>query len=182
MKRFLMKILLGTIFAFPMYASENNNGNNNVLIVYFSRTGTTEAVAKQIQQETNGDIFKIETVNPYPEEYRATTNQARRELNEGYLPPLKEKMQNLDNYDTIFLGYPNWWGTMPMAVFSFLKENDLNGKNIIPFVTHQGSRFGSSISDLTRAVPNGNVERNGLAIRGETSQREVSQWVKGVLK
>lgn len=175
MKRILAVMLLGMISLFSAYGAEN------VLIVYFSRTGTTEAVARQIQQETSGEMFKIEVVNPYPEEYRATTDQAKRELEQEYLPPLKEKVENLNKYDTVFLGYPIWWGTMPMPVFSFLNENNLSGKKIIPFATHQGSGLGRSVSDLIKAVPEGNVEREGIAVRGSASQREVSNWVKRVL-
>lgn len=175
MKRILLVILLGMTFVFSAY------GADNILIVYFSRTGTTETVAKQIQQETAGDIFKIEIVNPYPEEYRATTNQAKRELDQGYLPPLKGKVENLDKYDTVFLGYPIWWGTMPMPVFTFLNENNLSGKKVIPFATHQGSRLGRSVSDLIKTVPDANVERDGIAVRGSASQSEISSWIKSVL-
>ena len=175
MRKFLMTALLGTIFAFSAYGAENN-----VLVVYFSRTGTTKTVAEQIQKEVDGDIFEIEIVNSYPEEYRATTDQAKKELAEGYLPPLKRKAENLDEYDTIFLGYPIWWGTMPMPVYTFLNENNLSGKKIIPFATHQGSGLGRSISDLAKAVPNGNVESEGKAIRGSISQSEIKEWIKKV--
>ncbi len=176
MKRFMMTALLGVIFAFSAYGA-----GNNVLVIYFSRTGTTKAVAEQIQKEVDGDIFEIEIVNPYPEEYRATTDQAKKELADRYLPPLKSKAENLDEYDTIFLGYPIWWGTMPMPVFTFLNENDLSSKKIIPFATHQGSGLGRSVSDLAEAVPNGDVEREGKAIRGSISQSEIKEWVKKVL-
>lgn len=176
MKRILAVILLGITVTFTTF------GADNILIVYFSRTGTTENLAKQIQQETLGDIFKIEVVNPYPEEYRATTDQAKRELNEGYLPPVKEKVENLEKYDTIFLGYPIWWGTMPMPVFTFLKENNFDGKKVIPFVTHRGSRLGRSVLDLTKELPNSSVEKNGIAVRGNVSQREIARWVKEILK
>ena len=177
MRKLLMTVLLGIIFTFSAYGAENN-----ILVVYFSRTGTTKAVAEQIQKEVNGDIFEIEIVNPYPEEYKATTDQAKKELADGYLPSLKSKAENLDEYDTIFLGYPIWWGTMPMPVFSFLNENNLGGKKIIPFATHQGSGLGRSISDLAKAVPNGNVEREGKAVRGSISESEIKEWLGKVLK
>lgn len=175
MKKLLTTIFLGIICSFSLYGAED------ILVVYFSRTGTTETVAKQIQQETGGNIFKIEIVNPYPEEYRATTEQARRELEQGYLPPLKRKIENLDEYDTIFLGYPIWWGTLPMPVFTFLSENDLSGKKIIPFATHQGSGLGRSVLDLIEEVPNADVERKGIAVRGSISQQEISNWINEVL-
>lgn len=177
MKKFLMTILFGLFFSFSIYGAENKN----ILIAYFSKTGTTETVAKQIQNETGGDLFKIEVVNPYPDEYRATTEQAKKELEENFYPTLKEKVQNLENYDTIFLGYPIWWGTMPMPVFTFLNENKLGGKKIIPFATHQGSGLGRSIEDLIKVVPNGNIEKNGLAVRGGILQRNINNWLKEVL-
>ncbi|BBA51396.1 flavodoxin [Fusobacterium varium] len=177
MRKYLIMLLLGIISVFSTYGAENN-----ILVIYFSRTGTTKKVAEQIQKEINGDIFEIEIVNLYPEEYRATTDQAKKELAEGYLPPLKSKAENLDEYDTIFLGYPIWWGTMPMPVFSFLNENNLSGKKIIPFATHQGSGLGRSISDLTKAVPDGNVEKEGKAVRGSISESEIKEWLEKVLK
>ena len=177
MKKFLITILFGLFFSFSIYGAENKN----ILIAYFSKTGTTETVAKQIQNETGGDLFKIEIVNPYPDEYRATTEQVKKELEENFYPALKEKVQNLEKYDTVFLGYPIWWGTMPMAVFTFLNENDLSSKKIIPFATHQGSGLGRSVEDLIKAVPDGKIEKNGIAVRGRTSQKNINDWIKEVL-
>lgn len=177
MKKRLKTILIGIFFSFSIYGAENTN----ILIAYFSKTGTTETVAKQIQNETGGDLFQIEVVNPYPDGYRATTEQAKKELEENFYPALKEKVQNLEDYDTIFLGYPIWYGTMPMAVFNFLNENDLSGKKIIPFATHQGSGFGRSMEDLTKAVPNGNIEENGIAVKGRISQENIKNWLREVL-
>lgn len=202
MKRSFILFLFGMISSFSTYGAENN-----ILIAYFGRVGntnysqnvdatasasivinngsnygTTEFLARQIQQEIGGDLFPIEVVNPYPEDYGETTDVAREEQRKEYFPPLKRKVENLDKYDTIFLGYPNWWGTMPRAVLSFLKENNLENKKIIPFVTHQGSGLGQSISDLIEILPNNDIERNGLAVRGKTSQTEVKEWLDKVLK
>ncbi len=178
MKKTLITILFSTIFSFSSYGAERSN----ILIAYFSKTGTTETAAKQIQKETGGDLFRIEVLNPYPDEYRATTEQARKELEENFYPLLKGKIENLDEYNTIFLGYPIWWGTMPMAVFSFLNENNLSNKKVIPFATHQGSGLGRSVEDLIKAIPYGKIEKNGIAIRGRTSQKNINEWIKDVLK
>ena len=177
MKKTIIVTLFSLFFSFSVFAAENKN----ILIAYFSKTGTTEAIAKQIQTGTGGDLFKIDVVNPYPNEYRATTEQAKKELEEGIYPSLKGKVQNLNKYDTIFLGYPIWWGTMPMPVFTFLNENNLNGKKIIPFTTHQGSGLGRSVEDLIKVVPDGEIEKNGIAVRGRTSQKNINEWIKEVL-
>lgn len=177
MKKFLITILFGILFSFSLYGAESKN----ILIAYFSKTGTTETVAKQIQTETGGDLFKIEVINPYPDEYRATTEQAKKELEENFYPALKEKVQNLEKYDIVFLGYPIWWGTMPMPIFTFLSENDLSNKKIIPFATHQGSGLGRSVEDLMKAVPSGKIGKNGIAVRSRTSQKNINEWVKEVL-
>lgn len=174
--RKLIIIMVGIIISVYSFAQEKKS-----LVVYFSKTNNTEAIAQIIKDETKSDIFKIEVVNPYPEDYRETTSIAKKEQNEGYLPPLKTKVNNLDSYDTIYLGYPNWWGTMPMAVFAFLKENDLSEKTVIPFSTHLGSQFGRSVNDLVETVPNAKVIRDGYITRDAQSSKtrdEVRDWLK----
>lgn len=114
--------------------------DKKVLIAYYSLSGNTKDVAEAIRSKTGGDIFRIETVQSYPEEYRATTAQAKREINEGFRPELKGKIDNIAQYDIIFIGSPNWWGTIAPAVSSFLADYDLKGKTVIPFITHGGRR------------------------------------------
>lgn len=151
--------LLGT----PLQATAADNGK--ALIVYYSRTGNTSEIAKMIQARLNCDIMELQTVNPYPEEYRATTEQAKRELEQGYRPPLQNKISNLDDYGVVFVGSPCWWGTVAMPVFTFLDEYDLSGKTICPFMTHEGSGLGRSVEDIKRLCP-GSTVMEGLAIRG----------------
>ena len=137
------------------------------LVAYFSRNGenytrngienlsvgNTEVVAKKIAEFIGADLFKIETVSEYPFDYYETTHVAQEELRNNSRPELKKYLTDIRNYDTIYLGYPNWWGTMPMAVFTFLESIDLAGKVIIPFCTHEGSGMGHSEEDLKKYFP-----------------------------
>jgi flavodoxin len=127
-----------------------------ILVAYFSRggnnyvngtivnlpIGNTEVLAKMIQETTKGDIFRINTVNPYPLDYKETTDVAGKELREQARPKLSNRVENIDLYNIVLLGYPNWWGTIPMAVATFLSEYDFSGKTIAPFCTNEGSGLG----------------------------------------
>jgi len=154
-----------------------------ILTVYYSRTGNTREVANQIQRLVGGDLVAIETVTPYPSDYRETTRQAKRELESNYRPPIKTKIPDLASYDLVFVGSPNWWGTIAMPVMTFLSENDLSGKTIAPFMTHGGSALGRSRADLEKLCPKATI-LDGLAIPGtaaKTSQKEVAAWVQGIV-
>ena len=131
--------------------------------------GNTELVAKMIRDKTDGELFQIKTVKTYPEKYRDTTDMALAEQRAGDRPDVTYAF-NMDDYDVIFFGYPNWWGTLPMAIFTFLESEDLSGKRIIPFCTHEGSALGRTIEDLKRLAPNADIEK-GLAIRGGRADR-----------
>lgn len=149
------------------------------LIAYFSRkgqnyvggsivnlpVGNTEVVAKKIQAMTGSDLFEIDTVEAYPKDYTETTNVAMDEKRKNARPVLTATLDNMDSYDVIYLGYPNWWGTFPMAVYTFLESYDFTGKTIIPFCTHEGSGLGSSERDIKKYCPNASV-KSGIAIRG----------------
>ena len=164
------------------------------LIAYFSRkgnnylngsivnlpVGNTEVAAKTIQSLAGGDLFHIDPVKAYPSDYTEATEVAQRELNRNERPPLKAHPDNLDAYDVIFLGYPNWWNTMPMAVFTFLEAHDFTGKAILPFCTHEGSGLGQSERDIKKLCPRANVLR-GLAIRGgnvQKAEKAIASWLK----
>ncbi|MGE4588856.1 MAG: flavodoxin [Acidaminococcaceae bacterium] len=156
--------------------------SGKVLIAYYSRTGNTRSVAQEIQKNVGGDLFEIKTTHSYPEDYRETTTQARNEKDNNFRPQLTAEVANIDSYDIIYIGYPNWWGTMPMGVFSFLEKYSFAGKNIIPFCTHEGSGLGNSISDIKRTCPQSNVLK-GLALRGSNaanSQQEIAAWLKSI--
>lgn len=158
--------------------------DRKVLIVYFSRTGNTRDLANQIQQRVGGDLFELRTVHSYPKEYRATTDQTKREQEANFRPQLAAEPQNLGAYDTVFVGYPNWWGTLPMAFFSFFEKYNFTGKTLIPFSTHEGSHLGGSVADMRRLCPNARI-LEGIALRGgvnstvksDASRREVAEWL-----
>ena len=153
-----------------------------VLVAYFSRSGNTRAMAQQIQKITDGDIFEIQTVTPYPVEYTATTKQAKQELESGFKPPIKAKVNNVKEYDIVFVGSPNWWGTIAPPVMTFLSEHDLSGKTIVPFITHQGSGLGRSAADIAKLAPQATL-KDGLAVWGRDvgdAQDQIAKWVKGL--
>jgi flavodoxin len=168
------------------------------LIAYFSRKGNnivggnivnlpignTEVIAKKMQKPTGSDMLQIKTVKSYPDDYTETTNVARKELRENARPELMETIDDMDPYDVIYLGYPIWWGTMPMAVFTFLESYDFSGKTIIPYCTHEGSGMGSSERDIKKLCPNAKV-LSGLAIRGGSvgrTDKELASWLKKILE
>ena len=153
------------------------------LIVYFSRNhqnyvngaivelavGNTEVIAKKLQKLTGAELFKIEPVQEYAHDYQTCILQAKEDLKRDARPELKAYPESLDTYDTIYLGYPNYWGTMPMAVRTFLEHFDFVGKTIRPFCTHEGSGMGKSERDIQRLCPSTRVER-GLAIQGSSDR------------
>jgi flavodoxin len=142
--------------------------------------GNTEVAARKIQSLTGGKLFRIRTAKAYPADYTRTTKVARDELNANARPVLAETPENIADYDLIYLGYPNWWGTMPMALFTFLEVYDFSGKTIVPFCTHEGSGMGKSERDIKTLCPRAKVLA-GLAIRGGSvcgSDSDISEWLK----
>lgn len=142
-------------------------------------TGNTGVVADMIAQATGADLFSIRTVEQYPDTYDATIDQGQQEQSDGARPELATHLENLDSYDTIFLGFPNWWGDMPMAVYTFLDEVDLSGKTVIPFVTSGGSGFSNTISTIQQMEPQATVQV-GLSIGASSAtgaQQQVESWL-----
>ena len=164
------------LVAFYSRANENYvNGQIKNL-----KVGNTEIAANEIANLTNADMFKIEQVNPYSDNYNECISQAQDDQRKNARPELKKYPERIDEYDVIYLGYPNYWSTMPMAVFTFLEHFDFGNKIIKPFCTHEGSDMGSSINDIKKLCPNAKVEK-GLAIHGgsvERSQKDIENWVK----
>lgn len=145
-------------------------------------TGNTGVVAAMIAEATGADLFSIQTVEKYPDTYDATLDQAQEEQGEDARPQLASQIENLDIYDVIFLGYPNWWGDMPMAMYSFLDAVDLSGKTIVPFVTSGGSGFSSTISTI-ESMESGATVQEGLAISASdaaSAQDQVNEWLGGL--
>ena len=167
---------------------QNNNSNDittdgtNILVLYFSMSGNTEAVANFIHDEVGGDIVKLETKKIYPDDYNDLLDIAQEEQSENARPELSTTIDNLVEYDTIFLGYPIWWGDMPMAVYSFLDNYDLSGKTIVPFVTSGGSGLSGTPSNIKNEEPNATVTE-GLAINGDNarnSKDDVLEWLDSI--
>lgn len=175
--------------------TESTIDAERTLIVYLSRTKNTKVVAEIIQENVGGTLVELELVTPYPEHYQTTVNQVAEENRTGYLPPLKTKIDNIGNYDFIFVGFPTWGMQLPPPVKSFLNEYDLNGKVIIPFNTHAGYGVGSSFRTIEELCPNSNilagystkggVERDGIlfVIEGEKEkqvQEDVKEWLREI--
>lgn len=133
--------------------NETDSEGENVLIAYFSWGGNTKGIAEEIQRQTGADLFEITLVNPYSSDYNTVLDQAQQDQNEQARPELASHVENMEQYDTIILGYPNWWASIPMPVASFLEEYDFSGKTIIPFCSHGGGRFGQSLTAITKLVP-----------------------------
>lgn len=176
------------------YSRKKGTVMSKNLIVYYSRKGqnywngsiknlakgNTEIIAEMIQQTAGGDLFEVDTAKKYLEDYYACIEEAKQELRAQARPELKGYVENLTDYDTIFLGYPNWWGTMPMVMCTFLEHHDFAGKTVVPFCTNEGSGMGSSEKDV-RKLCQGATVLSGLAIHGaEAAQakEKVEAWLK----
>ena len=166
------------------------------LIVYFSRrgenyvngqikdleVGNSEAAAQIIHSILDSDLFEIETVHEYPRNYHQCTQKARQELSNNERPKILDYVHQFSDYDNVFVCYPNWWSTMPMALFTFFECHDTAGKNIIPLCTHEGSGMGRSEKDIQKLCPKANVFK-GLAIQGSQvhdSQIKIEKWIKSL--
>lgn len=206
MKKRIMMLVLGVavilVAIFGIFTYLNNNQNEsqdtnetvsneskiddinienmgNTLILYFSMSGNTETVANYIHEEIGGDIVKLETVQTYPEDYDELVDYAREEQRDNTRPELETAIENIEQYDTIFLGYPNWWGDMPMPIYSFLDQYDLSNKTIAPFITHGGSGLSGTPANIANEEPDA-VVTEGLAINGDDvddCQDEVNEWL-----
>lgn len=160
----------------PAHAATDTH---RALIVYYSRSGNTRTVAEYIHTFVGGDMLEIQTVHPYPQEYKATTEQAKKELAEGYKPPITTKVTDMSKYTLIFLGSPNWWGTIAPPMMTFLSEYDFTGKTIAAFITHEGSALGQSMKTIQGLCPRAKLVE-GLALRGgsvKTSKNDVGAWL-----
>ena len=170
---------------------ERHMNTKKILVAFFSRTGdnsavghigqgNTHIVAEMISAATGGTLFRIEPATPYPDDYRACTEVAQREKRSKARPALVGDIA-AEEYDVIFLGYPNWWGDLPMCVYTFLEQHDWQGKIIIPFCTHEGSGL-SDTENRLRAACRGASVLNGLAVRGSVAQNEREKARKQVLE
>lgn len=163
------------------------------LIAYFSRkgnnyvsgammdlpVGNTCVAARKLSALTKAELFEIEPIREYPMDYSACTQVAQRELNENARPAIKDIGPELDNVDTVYLGYPNWWGTMPMPVMTWLSSHDFSGKTILPFCTNEGSGMGRSENDLSALCPSATIGK-GLSLHGGSvgnADQAIKDWL-----
>lgn len=173
--------------------SKESVRNKKSLVIYFSHTGenymsdgirnidkgNTEVIAEMIKDIVGADLFKVEPVNEYPYNYNECCNVAKKELQNKERPELKRELDNIDEYEVIYIGYPIWWGTMPMPLFTQLEKLNFEGKIVKPFGTHEGSRMGSSEKDIKEICIGAKV-LEGLPIQGSTvnnAKSIVENWI-----
>lgn len=160
-----------------------DNGDSDTLIVYFSRTGenynvgnvevgNTAMLASYIKEYLKCDSFEIVPMDKYPENYDECTELASKEKEDNARPKIDGKIDNFDSYKTVFIGYPIWWGDLPMIMYTFLEEYDLDGKTVIPFNTHEGSGNAGTYDTIKEKLPSANVNTQGLALDGKTARSE----------
>ena len=179
--------------------TEEVNMDGKKLVVYFSHTGenynvgyieegNTAIIADMIADATGADKFEIVPVKPYPKDsYEECIEIAQQEKRANARPEIKGDI-SIDDYDVIFLGYPNWWGELPMCVYTFIEKHDWNGKTVIPFITHEGSGMGGTDSKIAKATPGSNtLVGKGLAVQGKVAQenrasakKSVENWLTGL--
>lgn len=145
--------------------------------------GNVAQMAAWIQQEVGGELFSIRVEEPYPADYDACLDRAADEKAENARPKLVERVSDLSEYDVVFLGYPNWWYSAPMAVFSFLEENDLSGKSIVLFCSHGTGGLASSVKDISAVLPDNQIESNVLGVYRDDisqSQETIQNWLEEI--
>lgn len=202
MKNFIKDIvllLMGLIVSISCSGNTSKKEENNmekkgkVLIVFFShagenygvgniKVGNTKLVADEIQRVTGGDEFEIVADKNYDMPYDALTKLAKEESEKGEKPSFKGEIKNIDDYDTVFIGGPIWWGTYPRVMFTFFDKYDLNGKTIIPFTTHEGSGLGSIVEDLKTIYPKATF-KEAFSIYGHETRKDLSKvdkWLKSL--
>ena len=150
-----------------------------VLIAYFSWGGNTRGIAQEIQSQTGADLFEISPVEPYSTDYNTVLMETQEDQHNQARPELFDHVDNMDDYDTILLGYPNWWASIPMPIASFLEEYDFSGKRIIPFCSHGGGRFGQSLTAIAKLALDADMGE-GLSVHysgGSTLSEDIKNWL-----
>ena len=171
----------------PQTEETDLTNDSKVLVVYFSWSGHLQTMSHWIADETGGDIVRVVTKEPYPEDYNATADRAKKEQDDGTRPEITIELteEELAKYDTIFLGFPVWWYDLPMPMWTFLESADLSGKTVIPFFSHEGSSNGASSLGTIEKLAEGAEVKSGdaLSIRGgsvDSSEEEVREWVRNL--
>lgn len=193
-KKYLIVALTTIVFPFCSNAQQLKS-DDKILIVYLSRTNNTKAIAQIIHKNVGGTLVALELKSPYPENYKATVEQVVKENESGYLPPLKTKIDSIEKYDIVFVGFPTWDMKMPPPMKSFLQQYNFSGKTIIPFNTNAGYGVGSGFQTVKELCQNskvmegfeikGGVERDGVyfVIKDEKAKEaevKVKKWLKKI--
>lgn len=162
--------------------TDTTGTDSKSLVVYFSWSGNTENVAKEIQKQTGSDIFKIEPVIPYSDDYNTVVDKAQVEQRNGERPEIKDTINNIGDYDTIYVGFPNWWGDMPMILYTFFDTYDLSGKTVSLFCTSGGSGLSDTVNEVKSLEPDANVTK-GLHIgssKASSPESYVTEWLQEI--
>lgn len=187
----LVSAICGHVGAQTKQSKNMVKNGKKVLVAYYSRTGenyavgvikkgNTHIIAEMIAGETDGTLFSIDPVKAYPDDYTECTQVAKQEKNQNARPAIKKDIA-VEDYDVIFIGYPNWWGDMPMVVYTFLEGHNWNGKTVIPFCTHEGSGLSNTVKYVANTCK-GATTLKGLAVRGATAQNSQSEAKASVKK
>ena len=179
-------LLLGMTVSLGLAAGRANaqasSGSRSVLVVYFTRTGNTAVIARQIRRALDADLFEIQPAEPYPEDYEETVAQATRERESGFEPPLATLAPNMERYETVFLGFPIWGMSAPSVIRSVLSQHDLSGRTLVPFITHGGYGLGQSLSVVSEHAPQARL-LEGFSLEADQERRtfeQVTSWLGGV--
>ena len=168
--------------AFPKIAEAAETGRNNPVIIFFSWSGNTKAIASEIHRKVGGDLVELELVKPYSRNYNTCLDEAKRDQEQNVRPELKTKIPVMDKYNVVYLGYPNWWATIPMPIATLLENYDFSGKTIAPFCSHGGGRLGQSVTDIAKLAPKAKITE-ALSIHyggGSSLSRDIDNWLRQV--
>lgn len=177
--------VLVVYFSMPETSNPDNmttEEDNSTVVINGEVLGNTQYMAYVIQQTTGGDIFRIEPETPYPTDHRTLVDLAAQEQDDNARPAIAAQIENFADYDTVFVGYPNWWGDMPMIMYTFFDEYDFSGKTIILFNTHGGSGFSNTIATIQQLEPEAalleglTISRNDI----QEAEQQIMDWVNGL--
>ncbi|UOE48583.1 flavodoxin [Mucilaginibacter sp. SMC90] len=195
MKKICFVLMLTVLCSISACSNAQPIPAKKILIVYLSRTNNTRAIANIIHEQVAGKLIALELEKPYPENYQAIVQQVVKENETGYLPPLKTKIDSIDQYDVVFVGFPTWGMKLPPPVKSFLKQYDLSGKTIVPFNTNAGYGIGSTFETVKELCPKsrvldgfttkGGIERDGIyfVMQGEREKQAregIKEWLREI--
>lgn len=165
---------------YPKNALAAEAGGKKALVIFYSWSGNTKSIAAQIHQKVGGDMIELELIKPYSKNYNTCVDEAKRDKEQGARPELKTRIADISRYDVVYLGYPNWWATIPMPIATLLETYEFSGKTIAPFCSHGGGRLGQSVTDIAKLAPRAKITE-GLSVHnsgGASLARDIDNWLK----